>query len=411
MRSDLDQLMAARELDALIVAITEQYSAVLDYLTGGVVVTRGLAVKARGSAPVIAAGPMETDEAAATGLKVYSLYDLGYAELRRQHADDTLRIDAGLWARLLAEVGVQAGRVGVYGVGALEYYTELMPLLAEQCPQYTFVGEAKNTIFDAARQTKDADEIARIRAVAERASAVVRATRDFISSHRADEDETVIRADGTPLTIGAVKRFVRMALLERDLEDAHMIFAQGRDAAVPHSRGDDAMPLRLGETIVFDLFPREVGGGYYHDMTRTWCIGYAPDAAREAHEQVMTAFEIAQEVYSLGKPPHFLQLAVQDYFEDRGHPTLRSHPGTRKGYVHGLGHHIGLDVHEHPYLHHDVAGDHALQVGNVITIEPGLYDPDAGWGVRIEDTFYIDEHGQLVSLTDVPKDLILPLRG
>lgn len=170
------------------------------------------------------------------------------------------------------------------------------------------------------------------------------------------------------------------------------------------------MPLKLGETIVFDLFPFEAGGGYYHDMTRTWCIGYAPDEVREVYEQVMTAFDIAFEVYGLGKPTHFMQEAVLDYFESRGFPTLRSHPGTQEGYVHGLGHHIGLDVHEHPYFHHYMK-DYPFQVGNVITIEPGLYSPQKGYGVRVEDTCYVDERGQLISLTNVPKDLVLPLRG
>lgn len=410
MRSDLDRLMAERDMAALIVAITEDYSATLDYLTGGLVATKGLAVKPRGGETVLVVGTMETEEAAATGLKVYTPYDLGYADLMKANDNNTQRADAALWVRTLQQLGVQSGKIGLYGTGSLHYYTEFVRLLAEMFPQYTFVGEMKDTIFDKARESKDADEIARMRSVAERSSAAIRATQDFISSHRADENETVIKADGTPLTIGDLKRFVRRELLDRDLECKHMILAQGRDAAFPHSRGTDTMPLKLGETIVFDLFPFEAGGGYYHDMTRTWCIGYAPDEVREVYEQVMTAFDIAFEVYGLGKPTHFMQEAVLDYFESRGFPTLRSHPGTQEGYVHGLGHHIGLDVHEHPYFHHYMK-DYPFQVGNVITIEPGLYSPQKGYGVRVEDTCYVDERGQLISLTNVPKDLVLPLRG
>jgi Xaa-Pro aminopeptidase len=206
--------------------------------------------------------------------------------------------------------------------------------------------------------------------------------------------------------------------MDRDLEERDMIFAQGRDGAFPHSRGNNAQPLKLGEAIVFDLFPFEQGGGYYHDMTRTWCIGYAPDEVREAHQQVLGALNVAIDSFAVGRNICEMQNAVQTYFEERKHPTLRSHPGTTTGYTHGLGHGVGLSVHEGYTISHFNKTD-TFQVGNVITIEPGLYYPERGYGVRVEDTFYIQDGGgmltnpksQLVSLTDVPKDLILPLRG
>jgi Xaa-Pro aminopeptidase len=205
--------------------------------------------------------------------------------------------------------------------------------------------------------------------------------------------------------------------MERDLEESNMIFAQGRDGGYPHSRGNNAEPLRLGTALVFDLFPCEQGGGYYHDMTRTWCIGYAPDEVREAHHQVMEAFQVALRAFAVGRNVCEMQTAVQDYFEERKHPTGRSHPGTGVGYTHGLGHGVGLSVHEGFTINHHNKTD-TFAVGNVITIEPGLYYPERGFGVRVEDTFYVREGGmlsnpkdQLVSLTNVPKDLVLPLRG
>ena len=116
-------------------------------------------------------------------------------------------------------------------------------------PEYQLVGETGMTLFDEAYVTKDSDEIARIKSVAARTSAVWQATWDFIGGHRA-EGETVVKADGTPLTIGEVKRFVRRELLDRDLEDDAMIFAEGRDGGFPHSRGEADMPLKLGQAIV-----------------------------------------------------------------------------------------------------------------------------------------------------------------
>ena len=116
------------------------------------------------------------------------------------------------------------------------------------------------------------------------------------------------------------------------------------------------------------------------------------------------------EQFGMGRPTAEMQLAVQDYFESLGHPTLRNTPGTNVGYVHSLGHGVGLNIHESPRIAHNVKED-VFAAGNVITIEPGLYYPEQGFGVRVEDLLIVTPRGELVSLTDMPKDLILPLRG
>lgn len=409
MKADIDRLMAAREMAALVIPISETYSPYLDYLVGRVHVTGGLALKKPGAEPLLVVSPMEREEAAVSGLPLVTMAELGWADLLREADGDTSRAVAALWARALAELGVTKGKVGVYGVGNLHTVLATTRTLAETHPQYLFCGEAGLSLFDEAAVTKDADELDRMRSVAARTNAVVAATWDFIAGHRADGD-TVVNADGQPLTIGAVRAFVRRALLDRELEDTGMIFAQGRDGGFPHSRGQDAMPLQTGQAIVFDLFPRELGGGYHHDMTRTWCIGHAPDGVQQAFDQVMEAFDISLEAFGVDKPTHLAQEAVQDYFEGLGHPTLRSDPRTDQGYVHSLGHGIGLRIHERPHMSHQMKDD-VFQRGNVITIEPGLYYPERGFGIRVEDTFYVDDNGALVSLTDFHKSLVLPLNG
>lgn len=411
MKSDLDRLMDERGLDAIIVVAGEGYSAQVDYLTGGITITGGMVLKKRGDAPRVVAGPMETAEAAATGLEVTTLYALGYTDVLAAYDNDDRQAQAAMWGRALGWIGVPEGRVGLYGNAEFGQVMQLVPRIRELNPQYEFVGEpAGATIFDVAYVTRDADELRRIQSVARRTSEVVNATREFLSRHRASDDDIVIKDDGTPLTIGDVKRFVRHQLLDRDLEEAHMIFAQGRDAGFPHSRGEESQALRLGESIVFDLFPFEAGGGYFHDMTRTWSLGYARDDVLETYNQVMTAFDMALEAFGVGKGTHVPQEAVLDFFESRGHQTLRTHPGTQQGYVHSLGHGVGLNIHEKPGMRHQIRNE-VFQAGTVVTIEPGLYYPEKGYGVRVEDTYYVSEQGDLISLTDVPKDLIVPLRG
>jgi Xaa-Pro aminopeptidase len=408
MKSDLDRLMQARELDALVVECSDTFSAPRDYLTGGVSITHGKIIKKRGAQPILIVNPMETEEAKKSGLPVYSYSDLGWHDLLKAAEGDREQAGIAFWGRCLEKAEVTGGKIGIYGVGSINGAIAMLDSLRATYPQFTFIGEGGMTLFDEAYLTKDADELARLKDIGARTAAVLQATWEYIAGHRAEGD-AVVAADGTPLTIGMVKRFVRRALLDHDLEDTAMIFAQGREGGFPHSRGETEQPLLLGQAIVFDLFPREQGGGYFHDCTRTWCIGYAPDAVREAYQQVVEAFELAVEVIRPNMPAKDVQEAVQTYFEQRGHPTLRSYPSTNDGYTHGLGHGLGMNVHERPQMSH--MSKDTLQAGNVFTIEPGLYYPERGFGIRVEETFYLGEDGSLTSLTPFHQELVLPLRG
>jgi Xaa-Pro aminopeptidase len=237
---------------------------------------------------------------------------------------------------------------------------------------------------------------------------VMQMTRAWIGSHRAKGD-TLVKTDGSPLTIGDVKHYIRVRLLEHGLvETDPTIFAQGADAGMPHSRGEAEHALKLGQTIVFDLFPKNPDNGYYHDMTRTWCLGYATDEVKTAYELVMHAFSQSLEALTVGQPTNTLQQLVCKIFEEHGHPTPLNSPGTSEGYVHSLGHGLGLDVHEDPPMPLWNDG-YKFEPGQVVTIEPGLYYPERGWGVRIEDTVYIDKNGHLVNITDCPYDLVIEI--
>lgn len=406
MKADIDRLMQERGLDAILIAGGEGYSEVRDYMTNGAHITGGFIVKKAGEDPILIVSGMETEEARKSGYPVRSWNELGYFELARQYEPDTA--SAIFWGKCLETAGVLSGKIGLYGRGDINLYIELVRIAAEKLPAYQFVGETGRTLFDRAFLTKDDQEMERIRSVAARTNQVMQAAWDYIASHRASADQVVVKPDGSPLTIGEVKRFVRSALMERGLEDTGMIFAQGRDAGFPHSRGEEDMALRLGQSIVFDLFPRELGGGYHHDMTRTWCIGYAPAEVQQAYDDVMQAFDIGLENFGVGKPTYTMQEAVLDFFESKGHPTQRTNSASQDGYVHSLGHGVGLLIHERPSISH-LRRDDIWQVGNAVTIEPGLYYPDRGYGVRVEDMLIITEQGELLSLTPFRKDLVLPL--
>jgi Xaa-Pro aminopeptidase len=413
MRSDMDRLMRELNLDAAIVLSDEAPNTYHDYLTkrsrsGGTV------VKKRGQEPILVVGDMELGMAERSGLKVYRRVDFGEADLRQQYPSDPLAVQIGVLRNLLEQEAIQ-GRVAFYGVADIADILSIFLDPRMRLPGIEIVtGKDATDLFSRMYETKDAEEISQLQEAGRLTSEVVRRTWNFISGHRAEGEAVgsrVVNDKGEPLTIGAVKRFIRIQELELGLEDPEgCIFSQGRDAALPHSVGEDADVLQVGKTIVFDIFPRLSESGYFHDMTRTWCIGHAPAEIQAVYDDVMTVFHIVEDSLRVGQLSNKYQHMAFDYFESKGHPTRRKNPGSLDGYHHGLGHGMGLNIHEAPQMS-DYRPPTALVPGNVITVEPGLYFPDRGFGVRVEDTVYFDQDGRLVTLTDFPHDLVLPLRG
>jgi len=285
----------------------------------------------------------------------------------------------------------------------------LFTALQEVMPGIQLFGEMGQPLLMEAMATKDAGEVERIRKMGQITTGVIGRVADFLTSQPV-QNETLVRPDGRPWTIGDIKSRINLWLAEQGVENPEAtIFAIGHDAGVPHSTGINTDPLQLGRTIVFDIFPQEAGGGYFYDITRTWCLGYAPDEALGLYEDVKAAYQAVRDGLKLGAPTNTYQTLVCDLFEARGHPTSRSQPGTTDGYVHGLGHGVGLHIHENPFFRTN-GPEEFLEPGTVITVEPGLYYPERGLGVRLEDTVYARPDGVFEPLADYPMDLVLPMK-
>ena len=408
MKADLDRLMAERDLNALLTLPTEHEDHYRNYLSNGAQFS-GFVVKKRGHDPVLITGEMEREEAARSGLTTYVFEDFNYSQILREYKADRDRILTEFYRRIFEKLGIE-GKICIYGVGdansiirTVQRFEEYLSDVVQLVPD-----TGRTTIFDEVVQTKSPDEIARLRDVAARTSAVMRNARAWLGGHKAD-GEIVVKADGSPLTVGDFKRYVRGQLHEHDLEEKNgMIFAPGRDGGIPHSTGEADTVLRVGQPIVFDLFPREPQG-YFHDVTRTWCLGHAPEEAQAAWDLVKEAFDRSVAMCKPGTPTHEVQIMVCELFEENGHPTVLNTPGTTDGYVHTLAHGVGLQIHESPFFRNFDAG-YKVQIGNVFTIEPGLYYPERGYGMRIEDSVLINEAGEPEHLTDVPYDLVIELQ-
>ncbi|MFQ5858488.1 MAG: M24 family metallopeptidase, partial [Anaerolineae bacterium] len=300
-----------------------------------------------------------------------------------------------------------SGRVAFYGTEDRGAAYSLLRAIDDHVPGIDVVGEFGGDIFSTARATKEPAEVERIREVRRKTVAALDATVDFLRSHQV-RDEMLVKHDSAPLTIGDAKRFVRRALFDHDLEEeGETIVAIGRDAGVPHSHGEDHDVIRLGQPMIFDVFPRERGGGYFFDMTRTFCLGYAPAEVQSVFEDVQACFDIVVAALEAGAPVGNYHRMACEFFESCGHPTICSEPATEEGFVHTLGHGIGLSVHERPSVH-DMSDD-VLEPGSVFTIEPGLYYPDRGFGVRLEDVYYLDTQGVFHNLTNYPKELVIDM--
>ncbi len=412
MKKDLERLMKDNHIDAILVCGPGQHNPDMVYLIGGGHLTHADLVKVGGGKTLLFYRTMERDEAARSGLPVKDVYDYAWDDLLKQANGDRIKALALRYQRMLLEAGLLEGRLAIYGMGALGEAYAVFKELQKIAPSITLVGElAEQNILIKARATKESAEIERIRRMGQITTRVVGRTAEFLTSQRV-RDGVLVQADGAPLTIAEVKRRINLWISEEGAENPEgTIFASGYDSAVPHSTGTGSQVLRTGQTIVYDIFPCETGGGYYYDFTRTWCLGYAPDEVLAVYEDVAAvAIQIKSELKA-GMACREVQEHTCTMFEKRGHPTLNTDARTTDGYVHSIGHGLGLDVHELPWMSAKSAPEDTLKANMVFTIEPGLYYPSREIGVRIEDTLWLRPDGQAEVLADYPYDLVLPLRG
>src|SRR3954466_13912529 len=253
--------------------------------------------------------------------------------------------------------------------------------------------------FTRRRRVKTEAELAGIRRAQRGAEAGMAAARDLL--RRAEANGSTLSLDGEPLTRERLKLAVEGAFSAHGVAAEEFIVSHGAQTAVGHEMGHGA--IAPGEPIVLDLFPRDRETGCYADMTRTFVVG-TPDTELVRYQYLCAeALELAVSRIKPGVAGSELHRAVCEFFHEHGFPTqLSKQPGEvlEDGFFHGLGHGVGLEVHEQPWLGRapgePVAGDGGA-------IQPGLYR--SGWGgCRLEDLVLVTEDGGEL-LTDFPYDL------
>lgn len=213
--------------------------------------------------------------------------------------------------------------------------------------------------------------------------------------------KSMLHWNGKTLTSERLRLEMNRFLLEQDFQTTHeSIVAGGEQACDPHDIGSG--PLRPHEAIIVDCFPRSNQTHMYGDATRTFCKGKATPALKKQYAAVKQAQEEAIKLVKAGIDGQKIFAATQKCFEKLGFET-KEIKGTIQGFFHGLGHGIGLELHEEPVRMNRLP--FTLKKGHIVTVEPGLYYRDVG-GVRIEDMVYVTEKGCEI-LGDYPKRLEL----
>jgi Xaa-Pro aminopeptidase len=198
--------------------------------------------------------------------------------------------------------------------------------------------------------------------------------------------------DGRVLTSERLRELINHAALDAGASALHTIAAPGSQALDNHCVGHG--PLRAGELIVVDIFPRRIEDGYWGDMTRTFLKGKASDAQRRLVRTVKKAHKLAIDMIKPGVNGGKVHDAVQAFFDHEGYETTRN-SSKPKGFFHALGHGVGLEIHEEPIMRS--GSPWKFRKGMVVTVEPGLYYDDLG-GCRIEDVVHVVPGGnELIS--------------
>lgn len=411
MRSDLDHFMEEKNLDAFLVYGNAENNPPMMYLTGGGHVTHATLIKKRGQAPVLFCGLMERDEAAKSGLTVRLYDDYPWQNYAEKSGGDQSLLAALRLQHIMDDLGIK-GRVGVFGNTELSLMFAVLSHLSSLKKDIQFVGESReNSLFLYAMETKEENEVARIRRMGKITTEVVGKTADYLTSCAVNEKEQLLDENSQPLKLGRVREKINLWLAERNASPSEgFIFSLGRDSAVPHSQGNPEDIMKLGETIVFDIYPQEPGGGYFYDFTRTWSLGYAKPGAQELYDQVQDCYKRVVASLKVGMNFKEANELTCEIFEKYGHVSPRTEKNPQSGYIHSVGHGVGINIHERPFSGLMATDDNVLRPGVVMTIEPGLYYPDNGMGFRIEDTYTVKADGSIEILADYPYDFVLKMK-
>lgn len=375
MRGDLDAILAEKGAESLLLYSESFKNSNMYYLTKFLAPDPFIFFKKVDTDPVIVVNQMEYSRAQKQSIvkDVRSYFDYKYLEVVKTAKEPhlgTMKFIANVTKK---ELGADTKICVPHNFPAMA-----ADILREE-------GLTIKPMFDIvekARETKDADEINEIRAVQAVAEEVTAEAIDLIANADVDANGILI-VKKEPLTVGKVKSFLGHQFLDHGfVMEEDIIVACGPKGSDPHYFGDPQDVLKANQSIILDICPRSVQKRYWTDMTRTIVKGKASDKVRKMFNAVLEARNASIDAIQAGTLGSNVYNVCCDVLEKAGYETTRGGKQITRGLTHSLGHGVGLDIHEVPRM--SELYKFPLKEHNIVTVEPGLYDPDIG-GLRIED--------------------------
>jgi Xaa-Pro aminopeptidase len=291
---------------------------------------------------------------------------------------DAYRSWAKFAARLLKDRGIDGARVSA----------KLPAGYVEELRGQDVAVEIDKQLFVRERRHKDADEAEWIHGAQRAAEAAVSEVAGLLGG--SEVVAGMLELDGRPLTSERLMAAAQTALNEIGYSCDDMIVAGSPECWMPHYRGEG--PIRANAPVIIDIFPRGRVSRYHGDLTRTIVVGDVPDQVHRMHEVVLLALDAAIALIRPGVTGRAVNDEVCRVLKEGGfgaaYKGFEAPAGTPM-MIHSTGHGVGLDVHELPNLR---PTDVALEEGDVVTVEPGLYLEGLG-GLRVEDTGIVTATG------------------
>jgi Xaa-Pro aminopeptidase len=323
--------------------------------------------------------------------EVLDYFDLGYKDLVGQGLSSA---EAGreIEARVVRQIGIEEAVVpGDFPLA-----------LADRLRQDGIVLRVDDGAVDLRRRAKSPVELEGIRAAQRAAEAGMAAASTLLAS-AVPGAEGRLELNGKPLLAEDVRAALRAACAEHGAPCPPDVIVSSVWEGGGHEPGSG--PLPAGLPIHIDLWPRHEESACWADMARSFVVGEpVPEHAELIAEQARlarTSLEAARAAVRPGITGRELYDIACDVLESAGYPTQRTSDGEVDGFQYALGHGVGLEVHEAPSM--GLAGRDPLVVGDVIALEPGLWDKRVG-GVTFEDLVLVTEDG-CETLTRFPYDL------
>ena len=382
MRSDIDRILVEKGADALLL-VSESFKDVnMYYLAKFLAPDPFIFMKKVGSPSTVVVNSMEFPRAKKQSIAkdVYSYDDYDYLRIVRSAKEPKLGEMKFYSSVVKKEIGEKA---------VIAVPESFSSLFTDFLRNEGLTVKPFHNLVERARETKEPDELSEIAAVQEVAEKAASKAIDTISNSDVHSGGDLF-SKKQPLTSGKLRSLIGHVFIDEEIIAEDTIVAGGPKSAMPHYSGKPEDVLKANQPIIMDIFPYSVRRRYGSDMTRTVVKGKASKEIKKMFDAVFEALNVSLDALHAGVLGSDMFDFCCDVLEKAGYQTIRGGKRIEKGFIHSLGHGVGLEVHEAPRM--SEVYRFPLKEQTVVTVEPGLYDPRIG-GVRIEDIVEVTKKG------------------